>query len=120
MCLVFCSVPYNLITSASLSPANPNGTVGSSVNLTCKAVLCVDVTGAMIGFDYRLDNVSVHTVSGTTLTSTATISPVTISSAGSYTCTVNVTASGVCGAGSGHVCPTNTSDPVPLTVQCEW
>ena len=105
--------------SASLTPANPTGTLGSSVTLNCTVTLNDDVSGAMIEFDYRLDNVSVNTDSGTTLTSITTISPVTISSAGSYTCTVTVTAYGASGGGSGQTYSTKTSNAVSLTVQCE-
>ena len=88
--------------------------------MTCTAILSVNVSGAMIEFDYRLDGVSLETASGTTLTSTATIYPVTLSSAGEYTCTVTVTASGVCGGGGSEpACPTKTSNAISLTVQCE-
>ena len=116
---VFPSVPSDLITSAFLSPSNPTGTVGSSVILTCTAMLSVDVSGAMIEFDYGLGSTSVVTASNTTEANTATISSVSLSSAGDYTCTVTVTAPGVCGGGSEPVCPTKTSDPITLTVQCE-
>ena len=52
--------------------------------------------------------------------STAVISPVSLSSAGEYTCTVTVTAPGVCGGGGSQpACPTYTSDPVALKVQCK-
>ena len=117
--LVFPTVPSKLITSVSLSPSNPTETVGSSVTLTCEAVLTVDVSGAIIEFDYNgLTDSSVAAVSGTFQTNMATISLVTISSASEYTCTVTVTASGVCG-GSEPACPTNTSDAVTLTVRCK-
>ena len=76
----------------------------------------MDAAGAVVELDYRLDDVSMYTAFGTTLTNTITISPVSISSAGEYTCIVTVTASGVCGGGSGKNCPTNTSDVVSLTV----
>ena len=116
----FSTVPNNLITSASLSFSNTTGIAGSFVTLMCTAVLSEDVSGAMIQFDYGLGDVSVDTVSGTTLTNTANISHLNVFSAGNYTCTVTVTASGVCGGGgSKPACPTKTSNTVLLTVQCE-
>ena len=118
--MIFLSVPSNLITSASLSLSNPIGIVGSSVTMSCIAFLSVDVSGAMIEFDLRLNDVSLDTASGTTLTKTVTISPVALPSAGSYTCTVTVTAPGVCGGGGSEpACPTKNSDSVLLKVQCE-
>ena len=121
---VFPSVPSDLITSASLSPSNPTRTVGSSVILTCRAMLSVDVSGAMIKFDYQLGSTSVgtgsSTASSTTEADTTTISPVSLSTAGDYTCIVTVTASGVCGGGGSEpTCPTKTSNTATLTVQCE-
>ena len=85
------------------------------------AELSVDVSGAMIKFEYgSIANNTITAVSGTNQTNTTTISPVSISSAGSYTCTVTVTASGVCGGGGSEpACPTNTSHPVTLMLQCE-
>ena len=120
VCACFPSVPSGLIKSVSLTPPNPTGTVGSSVSLICTAVLSVDVSGSLIVFDYGFMNYTKAAVAGTTQTGMATISPVKLSSSGDYTCTVTVTAPGVCGGGGSEpVCPTNTSDPVPLKVQCE-
>ena len=120
VCACFPSVPGDLITSVSLSPSNPIGTVGSFINLTCTAVLSVDVSGAMIVFDYGFMNNTVPAVAGNNQIDMATISPVELSSANEYDCTVTVMAPGVCGGGeSESVCPSNTSDPVPLKVQCE-
>ena len=46
------------------------------------------------------------------------LSSVMLSSAGEYTGTVTVTASGVYGGGGSQpACPTKTSDPVTLTIQ---
>ena len=116
----FLSVPNDLITSVSLSPPNPIGTVGSSVSLICTAVLSVDVSGAMTVFDYGVMNHTVAAVAGKTQTSIATISPVELSSADEYDCTVIITAPGVCGGGGSEPdCPTKTSDPVTLKVQCK-
>ena len=120
---VVTSVPDNLITSTSLSPANPIGIVGSSVTLTCTATLSVDVSGAMIKFEHgSIATNTIAAVPGTTQTNAPTINTVTISSVGSsYTCKVTVTAPGVCGGGgSKPACPTKTSNTIPLTVQCEW
>ena len=120
VCACFLSVPNALITSVSLSPPNPIGTVGSSISLTCTAVLSVDVSGAMIVFDYGFINNTVAAVAGNTQTDTATVSPVELSSADEYDCTVTVTAHGVCGEGvSEPACPTETSNTVALKVQCE-
>ena len=83
-------------------------------------MLSLDVTGAMIEFDYGVGSSNtVPVVAGTTQTNVGMISPVTISSAGDYTCTVTVTASGVCGE-SGLDCPTGTSSPVSVAVLSEF
>ena len=96
-------------------------TAGSSVSLTCAAMLSVDVSGAMIVFDYGFRTITKAAVTGSTQTDTAIISPVELTFSGNYTCTVTVTAPGVCGGcGSEPACPTNTSDPVLLKVQCEF
>ena len=114
------TVPSGLITSTVLSTSNPNVTTGSSVTLTCIAKFSVDITGTMIEFDYGLLKNTVAANASTTQTDTAIISPVEISSAGEYTCTVTVTAPGVCGGGDIEpACPNKTSDPMILTVQCE-
>ena len=121
--LVFSSVPSDLIATVSLSPSNPNETVGDSVTLTCTATLSIDVSGAMIEFDYgSITTNTIAAVSGTSQTDIATISSVSISFVGEYTCTVTVTAPGlgVCGGGGPEpACPTKTSSTVSLTVHCE-
>ena len=117
----FFSVPSGLITSVSLSPPNPIGTVGSSVYFACTATLSRDVFGAVIEFDYGIVTTTMSAVSGTTQTDTAIITSATLSSAGEYTCTVNVTAPGVCGGGGTEpTCPVMTSDPVTLKLRCEY
>ena len=117
--LGFLSVPGDVITSASLSLLNPTATLGSGTFLTCKAILSMGISGAMIEFDFDFTNTSVAANFSTTVISYAFI-PVTISSAGKYTCTVTATASGVCGGGGSEpACPTKTSDAVKLTVICE-
>ena len=114
------SVPDGLITSASLSLSDTSVTVGRSVNLTCTAILSADISGAMIVFDYGFMTNTMAAVAGNTQTDMATLSPVELSSAGDYTCAVTVTAPGVCGGGGSEpACPTVTSDPVTLNVQCE-
>ena len=116
----FPSVPSDLITSASLSLSNTNVTLGSSVSLTCTAIMSVSVIGAMIMFDYGFMTNTMAAVPGNTHTGMATISPVKLSSSGDYTCTVTVAAVGVCGVGGSiPACPTSTTDPVALRVQCE-
>ena len=116
----FPSVPGNLTISVFLTPPNPTGTIGSPINLTCTAVFSADVIETMIQFDYGFMSNTVAAVAGITQTDMATISSVSLSSAGEYTCTVTVTASGVCGGnGSEPACPTKTSDAISLTVQCE-
>ena len=103
-----------------LSISNSPGTIGSSTDLTCTAILSVDVSGAMIEFDYGFVSNTLAMASDTTQNNVATISPVELFSAGEYTCTVTVTASGVCGGGGSEPdCPTKTSDAVALEVQCE-
>ena len=121
VCACFPSVPPGLITSVALSFSNTNVTVGHSVDLTCTAFLSVDVSGAMIVFDYGFMTNIVAAVAGNIQTGIATISTVDLSSADEYDCTVTVTAPGVCGGdGSEPVCPTKTSNLVPLTVKREW
>ena len=120
VCVYFFPVPSGLITSVSLSPPNPIGTVGSSVILTCTAIFNVDVSGAVIVFKYGFMNNTIDAVAGNTQTDMATISPVESFSAGEYTCTVTVTVPGVCGEGESEpVCPTKTSDSVTLEVKCK-
>ena len=116
---LFYSVPSPLISSVTLTRSSPTRKVGSSVTLFCTALLTVNISGAMIEFDYGFRSKSAFAASGTTQTNTTTISPVSISSAGEYTCTVTVTAPGVCESGPRQVCPTKISDPVSLTVLCE-
>ena len=83
-------------------------------------MLSADISGATIVFDYGFSSKMVTADGSTTQTNTATISTVTISSAGEYTCTVSVTASGVCGGGESEpTCPTSTSDAISLTVTCK-
>ena len=72
----FPSVPSGLITSASLSLSNTNVTVGSFVSLTCTAILSVDISGAMIVFDYGFMIITKAAIAGNTQTDTAIISPV--------------------------------------------
>ena len=72
---------------------------------------------SMISFDYGFSNTSAYAVPGIIQTNKATLSPVTLSSAGEYTCTVSVTASGVCEGGPD--CPAATSDPISLEVLCK-
>ena len=96
-------------------------TVGSFASLTCTAILSVDVSGAMNVFDYGFMIITKAAVAGNAQTDTTIISPVDLTFSGDYTCTVTVTAPGVCGGcGSEPAWPTNTSDPVLLKVQCEF
>ena len=119
--LVFPSVPSTLVTSTSLSLSAPTVTIGSSTNFTCTALLSMDVSGALIKFDYGSTSNTVTAVAGVTQTDIATMFSITPLSAGEHTCIVTVTASGVCGGGGSEpACPTKTSDSVKLTVQCEW
>ena len=83
-------------------------------------MLSRDVFGAMIEFDYGLVTNTMPVVSGTTQNDTSIMVSATLSSAGEYTCTVTVTAPGMCGGdGSEPACPIMTSDPVTLRVRCE-
>ena len=80
----------------------------------------MDVSGAMIEFDYGFVSNTMAAVSGTTQDDEVTISPVEISSMDDYTCTVTVTAPDACGGGGSEpACPNKTSDAVALKVQCE-
>ena len=117
---LFLLVPSDIITSVTLLFKPMYGFVGDSITAFCNATVSVDVSEALIEFDYRFMSNTVAAVAGTTQTDMTTISPVSISSAGEYTCTVTVTASGVCGGDEPEpACPTKTSDPVSITVQCE-
>ena len=119
--VTFCLVPSDLITSVTLTLSPTTQVVGENVGVYCTAELSVSVFGGVIEFDYEFMNSSVSASNGTTHTSVAAISPVTVSSAGEYACTVTVTAPGVCGGGGSEpACPTKTSNPVTLTVRCEF
>ena len=119
-CCCWPLVPSNFL-SVFFTPSDPVGTVGSSINLTCTAMLSVNVPEAMFSFDYRFMNNSVLMIPDSMQSvNIFMISPVAISSAGDYDCTVTVTVSGVCGGGGSEpACPTMTSDDVTLTVRCE-
>ena len=86
----------------------------------CAAQLSVDVSGSVIEFDYGFVIKTGFVVAGTSQSNTATMSTVTTASAGYYTCTVTITANGVCGNGQEQVCPTKTSDTISLGVLCEY
>ena len=110
-----------MITSVSLTSLNPTGIIDSRVNLTCDAVLSLGVSGSLIVFAYSNTDGSVATNFVTSLTSSVISIPVTLSLADEYTCTVTVTAPGVCGGGESEPdCPTMTSDAVTLAVKCKW
>ena len=97
--------------------------MGNLTVIFCEAKLTVPVntSKATLEFDYGVTIVTVPAGSGTTLTNIVTISPVSISSAGNYTCSMTVAAPGVCGGGGTEpACPTKTSDPVALMVKCEF
>ena len=94
--------------------------VGSPIVLFCTAELTASVSGAEIEFNYQFKNNKVAAGVGLTQTNTVRISPVTLSSAGKYTCTVTILASGVCGDGSEQACPIVTSDFASLAVLCEF
>ena len=111
-------VPSQLITSVVLTPINQTRAVGSSITFTCTAVLATDVSGAMIEFNFSPPPsmmMSLDAVAGVVQEATSTPLPVTLSSAGNYSCSVSVTAAGVC-AESAPACPIRASDPVALTV----
>ena len=97
------------------------GILGDSIIATCTAELSVAVLGTTIEFDYGFINNTLPAVAGTTQTNMATISSVTPSTAGEYNCIVTVTVPGVCGGGGSEPsCPSKSSDPVTLRVQCEY
>ena len=114
------SVPSNFITSVRLSVDPDIGVWGEPVTLICTTNLSSNGSGAMIEFDYGFTNNLATVDDNLTQENKAVRSPVNIFSTGEYTCTVTVTAPGVCGgSGSEPACPTNTSDPVTLKVQCK-
>ena len=97
--------------------------MGDSITASCSATLRMDVSGySMIEFDYGLTSNIVAAVAGTTQNDIATISSSALVPGSEYTCTVTVAASGVCGGGGlepAAACPTKTSDPVTIPVECE-
>ena len=100
----------------------PNVVLGNNVTLFCNAKLRVMNTCCeMIEFEYGFSQNSRTAFAGLNQTNTFVISPVTLSSAGNYSCTVNVTANDV---GSGEalgsdLISSNDSNVVSLSVQCE-
>ena len=123
MLFLFYLVPSDLIKSVSLTSTKEPLilAVGSSAWFICTVTLTTDVSEAMVEFDYGFQMNLASISSGTSQLNSATISSMSLSSAGNYTCKVTVTASGVCGGGGSEpACPTKTSDPVSLTMQCEW
>ena len=116
------SFPDKLIESVSLTPPHPTATVGSSITLICIAELSVDVSSAVIEFDFGSASISRATYPSSTQFHIVTISNVSASSVDNYyKCTVTLTVLGVCGGGGLEpACPTNTSNVVTPTVLCEW
>ena len=95
------------------------GVLGDSITAICTAELNFTISGCDIKFDYGFKTITVATGAGVKLFNWVTISPVNISSAGEYTCTVTVTGGDFCqGVGSEQLFQPRTSDVVTLRVQC--
>ena len=95
-----------------------SGFLGDNVTLFCTASLIKNINNLTIEFDYGFTNNSEIAVAGYNQTNTATISPVTLSSAGDYNCTVTVYVT-VSENGSDLFHQTNTSNTIQLSVQRE-
>ena len=118
----FYLVPSDLITSVDVRFDPTVGVVGNQAVIFCRAKLTVPLNSseAILEFDYGFTINSVPAGSGTNPLNAIIISPVSIFSAGEYTCTLTITAPGVCGGGMEPACPTKTSDSVALMVKCEF
>ena len=103
----------------SLTPSTLIAFVGSSVTFTCTAMVNVNISGITFQFDSSfMDNSSLTTTGSNEMSNNYTISPVNISSAGEYTCSLTVSVPGVCGDLFQPPCPSNSSVAV-LTVLCK-
>ena len=121
--LFSCLVSSDLITSVTISFTPSIVLVGDKTVVFCVAQLKEPLNASEAGFaiDYGFKINIVPTGAGTTVTNSVPIFSVNISFAGAHNCTVTVTAPGVCGGGGSEpACPTMTSDPVALMVECEF
>ena len=85
--------------------------MGDSITATCTVQLNFNVSGCNIEYIYGFKTNTVAAGAGVTLHNFVTISPVNISSAGEYTCTVTVLAGPYCQVnGSGQLSMPRTSD----------
>ena len=66
------------------------GVLGESTHATCIASVTVNVSLCSVQFDYGLVTTEVAGGASLDLYNTLTLSPVTVSSAGEYTCTVSI------------------------------
>ena len=105
--------------SVSLSFDPMIGVVGDSITAICTAELNFTIPGCEIKYDYGFKTTTVAVGASVKLFNFATISPVNISTAGEYTCTVTLTGGPFCqGVGSEQLFIPRTSDAVTLRVQC--
>ena len=91
------------------------GVVGNATTAVCHAQFTVNAPGCTILFDYGLVTIEVPGGDGLDLYNFLALSPVNISSAGEYTCTVSVIDTDVC---TRTISP-KTGAAVTLTVHCE-
>ena len=103
-----------IIISVDLTFNPMIGVLGESTLATCIASVTVNVSLCSVQFDYGLVTNEVAGGAGLDLYNTLTISPVTISSAGEYTCTVSIVDTLDC---TRNISP-KTSEAVTLKVQC--
>ena len=95
------------------------GVLGDAIFAICTVQLNFTVPGCAFEYDYGFTTTTTPASTGTTAVSTVTVSPVNISLAGEYTCTVTVRHNDFCqGVGSEQVFTPRTSDVVTLRVQC--
>ena len=103
------------ITSVELTFNPTIGVLGNDITARCLAQLTVNASGCILRFDYGSVKNLAPGGSALDLYNFLTLSPVNISSAGVYTCTVSVIDTGFCTRNISS----KTSEGVTLTVQCE-
>ena len=113
---MFYVAPSGIITSVTLTFIPVIGVLGNSTTASCVARLSVNVSGCILRFDYGFVTNEVAGGSGLNQYNFRTLSPVNISSAGFYTCTVTVIDTHYCKRNSSQ----KTSEAAVLNVQCAY
>ena len=107
-------VTSGTITSINLTFNSTIGVWGSTIAGQCHAQFTVNVSGCVLRFDYGFVTKEAPAGRGLELYNILLLSPVNVSSAGEYTCTVSVIDTTVC---SRNISP-KSSAAVTLKVQC--